>query len=150
MRFVWATLEQNPCRFYFHNKCLKYRKLALKLPIITKENLKMGAVAYLTNFFEILLPILAYKWPKFSYFFREVRDSRTSRGSVTFSQPGAVAYNQPPVIWPQYSVKLQLLTPPSWSVEEMSSNDMYFWCVGVIFRKKCNMTPGLKIPKFDP
>ena len=37
--------------------------------------------------------------------------------------------------------QITILTLPSWSVEEMRSNDVYFWCVCVIFRKKCNMTP---------
>ena len=45
----------------------------------------MGAVAYLTNFMEILLPIVAYKWPKFSLF---------SGVAVANSQRSAVAYNQ--------------------------------------------------------
>ena len=46
----------------FTQKCLKFRKLAPKLLIITKENKKIWcAVAYMTNFFEILLPIVAYK-----------------------------------------------------------------------------------------
>lgn len=52
----------------FTQKCVKFRKLAPKLVIITKENLKKTiwyAVAYLTKIFEILLPIVAYKWPKF-------------------------------------------------------------------------------------
>ena len=46
--------------------------------------------------------------------------------------------------------QITILTLPSWSVEEMRSNHVYFWCVWVIFRKSVIWPPGIKIQKFYP
>ena len=51
--------------------------------------------------------------------------------------------------WSRWQCQNCNLTP-SWSVEEMRSNDVYFWCVWVIFRKSVIWPLGSKFRNLTP